>query len=91
MTKYRELRKRAQLMMTQPPPFWLKQLGVCSLSHVQLFATLRTLARQASLSVGFFRQEYWSGLPFPPLEELPNPGIEPRSPVSCIAGRCFTA
>ena len=40
MTKYRELRKRAQLGMTQLPPFWLKQLGVCLLSHVQLFATL---------------------------------------------------
>ena len=37
---------------------------------------------QASLSMGFFRQEYWSGLPFPPPGHLPNPGIEPTSPVS---------
>ena len=49
-------------------------------SHVQLFATLWTVAHQASLSMGFSRQEYWSGLPCPPLGGLPNPGIEPRSP-----------
>ena len=41
-----------------------------------------TVARQALLSVGFFRQEYWSGLPCPPPGDLPNPGIEPMSPVS---------
>ena len=52
-----------------------------SLSHVQLFATPRTVARQTPLSMGFSRQEYWSGLPCPPTRELPNPGIEPRSPV----------
>ena len=39
-----------------------------------------TVARQASLSMGFSRQEYWSGLPFPSLGDLPNPGIEPESP-----------
>ena len=38
------------------------------------------LAHQASLSMGFSRQEFWSGLPFPSLEDLPNPGIEARSP-----------
>ena len=37
---------------------------------------------EASLSMGFSRQEYWSGLPFPPPGDLPNPGIEPVSPVS---------
>ena len=47
-------------------------------SHVQLFATLWTIAPQAPLSMGFSRQEYWSGLPFPPPGELPNPGINPR-------------
>ena len=47
---------------------------------VQLFATPRTVAYQASLSMGFSRQEYWSGLPFPSPGDLPNPGIEPRSP-----------
>ena len=51
-----------------------------SLSRVQLFATPWTVAYQASLSMGFSRQEYWSGLPFPSPGDLPNPGIEPRSP-----------
>ena len=51
-----------------------------SLSHVQLFATPWTVARQAPLSMGFSRQEYWSGLPFPSPGHLPDPGIEPRSP-----------
>ena len=43
-------------------------------------ATLLTVACQAPLSVGFFRQEYWSGLSFPSPGDLPNPGIEPSSP-----------
>ena len=42
--------------------------------------TLWTVAHQAPLSIGFFKQEYWSGLPFPPLESLPNLSIEPMSP-----------
>ena len=42
--------------------------------------TPRIVARQAALSMEFSRQEYWSGLPFPSAEDLPNPGIEPRSP-----------
>ena len=41
-----------------------------------------TVARQAPLSTAFPRQEYWNGLPFPPRGDLPNPGIDPRSPVS---------
>ena len=53
---------------------------VKSLSHVQLFATPWTVAYEAPPSIGFSRQEYWSGLPFPSLGDLPNPGIEPRSP-----------
>ena len=54
---------------------------VCQLlSHVQLFATPWTVAHQAPLSMGFSRQEYWSGLPFPSPGDLPNPGIEPMSP-----------
>ena len=48
--------------------------------HVQLFVTPWTVARQAPLSMGFPRPEYWSGLPFPSPGNLPNPGIEPRSP-----------
>ena len=50
------------------------------LSHVQLFVTLWTVALQAPLSMGFSKQKYWSGLPCPPPGDLPNPGIEPRSP-----------
>ena len=42
-------------------------------------ATLRTVAHQAPLSLGFSRQEYWSGLPFPLPEDLPNPGVKPGS------------
>ena len=51
-----------------------------SLSRVRLFATPWTVAYHAPSSVGFSRQEYWSGLPFPSPEDLPNPGIEPGSP-----------
>jgi len=50
------------------------------LSHVRLFVTPWTVAHQAPLSMGFSRQEYWSGLPFPSPGDLPDPGIEPRSP-----------
>ena len=55
---------------------------MCVLSHfsnVQLFATLWTRARQAPLSMGFSRQEYWSGVPCPPPGDLPKPGINPTS------------
>ena len=51
-----------------------------SVSRVRLFVTPWTVAHQAPLSMGFSRQEYWSGLPFPSPEDLPDPGIEPRSP-----------
>ena len=49
------------------------------LGYVQLLATPWTAAHQAPLSTGFFRQEYWSGSPFPPPGDLPNPGIQPMS------------
>ena len=49
-------------------------------SRVRLCATPRTVAHQASLSMGFSRQEYWSGLPFPSPGDLPDAGIESRSP-----------
>ena len=55
-------------------------MKVKSLSRVRLFATPWTVAYQAPRNMGFSRQEYWSGLPFPPPGDLPNPGIEPRSP-----------
>ena len=58
------------------------------LSRVQGFVTLRTVARQAPLSMGLLRQEYWSGLPSPPPGDLLDPGIEPASlNVSCIGRR----
>ena len=62
--------------------FWSGPLGAQFLSHVQLFMTLWTIAHQAPLCMGFFRQEYWSGLPFPTPEDLPDPGMEPVSQVS---------
>ena len=63
----------------------------CFFSHVQLFATLWTLACKAPLSMGFSRQEYWSGLPCPPPGELPNPGVKPASLMSpALAGGFFT-
>ena len=66
--------------------FWLK-VKVKSLSCVQLFATPWTVAYQASPSMGFSRQEYWSGLPFPSPGDLPNSRIEPGSPA--FGGRRF--
>ena len=51
-----------------------------SLTNVRLVATPWTIAHQASLSMGFSRQEYWSGLPFPSPGGVPDPGIKPRSP-----------
>ena len=62
-----------------------------SVCHVRFFATPRTGAQQALVSTEFSRQEYWSGLPFPLLGDLLNPGMEPTSPVSpALAGRFFT-
>ena len=49
-------------------------------SRVRLFVTPWTVAYKGPLSMGFSRQEYWSGLPFPSPGDLPNPGIEPGSP-----------
>ena len=64
-------------------------VGVCA--HI-LFATPWTVAHEAPLSMGFSRQEHWSGLPFLPPGDLPDPGIKPTSPVSpALAGGCFTA
>ena len=67
---------------------------VCTLSCVQLFAIPGTVAPWDPLSMGFPRQECWNGLPFPSPGDLPDPVIEPRSPVlqavSCTAGQLFT-
>ena len=65
--------------------------GAQLLSGVLLFSTPQTVACQAPLSMGFPRQEFWSGLPFLPPGDLPDPGIEPASPLSAeLAGRFFT-
>ena len=70
-------------------------LCVCVLSHLsraQLFVIPWTVACQAPLSVGFSRQEYWSGLPFLPPVDLPDPGIEPACLTSpALAGGFFTS
>ena len=57
-------------------------------NRVQLFPTLWNVAHQALLSMGFSRQEYWSGLPCPAPVDLPDPGIEPASPA--LAGGFLT-
>ena len=64
----------------QPIPSGESLSEVKSLSRVRLFATPWTAAHQTPLSMGFSRQEYWSGLPFPSPGDLPDPGIKPRSP-----------
>ena len=64
---------------------------VCVLSPVQLFETSWTVVLQAPLSLEFSRQEYWSGLPFPPSGDLPDPGLELETPVSpAFVGGFFT-
>ena len=64
---------------------------MCVLNRARLFATLWTVAQKAPLSMGFFRQEYCSGLPFPPPGDLPHLGIERTSLASpALAGEFFT-
>ena len=76
--------------------FLRKYLYICvcvlsCFSHVQLFATLRTGACQAPLSMGFSRQEHWIGLSCPSPGDLPDPGVEPMSLMSpTLVGRFFT-
>ena len=61
-------------------------------SHVQLFATLCTVAHKVPLNMGFSRQEYWSGLSCPPPGDLPDPWIEPSSPVAlALQAESFTS
>ena len=82
-----------KLFSARPPPLRLLSLTdpiICnsfaqSLDRVQLFATLWTAACQAPPSMGFCRQEYWSGLPLPPPGDLPDPGVQPH--VFCVS--CF--
>ena len=77
-----------RVLSTGPPETWH---DMYVLSRVRLFVTPGTIACQASPSMGFSRQEYWSGLPFPTPGDLLDPGIKPTSPVSlALAGRFFT-
>ena len=72
---------QADSLLSEPPEKPMKSNSeMKSLSRVRLFATPWTVAYQAPPSMGFSRQEYWSGLPFPSPEDLPDPGIEPKSP-----------
>ena len=61
-------------------------MHACLLSCVQLFVTLWTVAHKVLLSMGLSGQQYWRGLPYPPPEDLPNPGIKPVSPSPELAG-----
>ena len=66
-------------------------LLLCVCCCVWLFVTPWTTAHQAPVSIWFPRKEHWSGLPFPPLRDIPNPGIRPMSPESpALTGRYFT-
>ena len=69
-------------MVKNLPAIWELACLLSHFSHVRLFVTLWTVALQAPLSMGFSRQEYWSGFSCPPAGDLPNPGIEPRSPAA---------
>ena len=73
------------------PPYCMHACVLSRFSRVRLFVTPWTVARQAPLSMGFSRQECWSGLPCSPPGHLPDPGIEPSSLMSpAMAGRFFT-
>ena len=77
--------KKAVIVYGPHSPFTKELLNACLkvkvklLRHVQPFATSWTVAFQAPLSMGFSRQGFWSGLPFPSPGDLPDPGIEPGS------------
>ena len=62
-----------------PSCVWTKLCVLSCFSHIQLCSTLRTVACQSPQSMGFSRQESWSGLPCPPPGNLPDPGIKPES------------
>ena len=67
------------VLTTEPDPHLFSKMKVKSLSRIRLFGTPWTVAYQAPPSMGFSRQECWSGLPFPSPGDLPDPGIEPGS------------
>ena len=72
-------------------PFLFAICELSCFSYVGFFVILWTVDRQSPLSMGFFRQEYWRGLPCPSPGDLPDPGIKPTSPAfPALAGRFFT-
>ena len=82
---------RHMFSLTSDTSLVLPWVWVCMLSCIQLFATPWTVTRQAPLSMGFLRQEYWSGLLFPLPGDLPHPGMVPMSLASpALADRFFT-
>ena len=90
--KCSEEQRGSSVWLVQSPnnPTSIKGKCVCAVSHfsrIWLFVILWTVALQAPLSIGFAKQEYWSGLPFPSPGDIPNPGIKPTSPA--LAGRFF--
>ena len=83
-------RQRQGVLKTQLYPNWYQCVRAQLLSHVGLFVIPWTIVHKAPLSMELCRQEYWSGLPFPPPGDLPDPGIEPVSPLPpALAGRFF--
>ena len=86
----------AHTSQTEHEASWISEgdCASCVLSRfscVWLCVILWTVACQSSLSMGFSKREYWSGLPCPPPRNLPDPGVEPASPAApCIAGGFFT-
>ena len=93
---FRRHRERAAVLpfsqdLQNPAPSHTCECMLIRFSCVRLFATPWTVAHQAPVSMGFSKQEYWSGLPFPLLGDLPNLVMEPTSPGSpALAGRFFT-
>ena len=77
---HKELDTTEQVSTRVASRIWRVALHACVLSPVGLCVTLWAVARQAPLSTGFSRQEYWSGLPCPPPGDLLDPSIEPASP-----------
>ena len=98
LVSYRKYRSMEQDRKPRVKPTYLwAPVCVCARmraqlpSHGQLFANPCTVAWQTPLSMGFSRQEYWRGLPFPLPGNLPNPGIKPVSPAApALAGGFFT-
>ena len=84
--------QKAKIKNTQAClPHNLKFLYIERHVHAKSLQPCPTLALQAPLSMGFSRQQYWSGLPFPSVGDLPHPEIEPMSLTSpALAGRFFT-